>query len=468
MKTTSVNQLNIRILLFIFICLIPLLSLGLSLEEAKNYAHYFFFVQIIAMFFYIFSYRRWVLFLSPISLAIFYVGLSFTLGSWAFKKGYVYQTIDLNDYSEWSFYNETTFFILLCITILFLLDRKMYSNYLNFTNLSQNFLAIDKVNTILVISGIAAAFFFLFPLNLGFIGGSGTLSYTPLAIFATISSYLLAYKRVKLRVAFYCLILAGLALISVYNKRDAVFMILPIFLLEVLFNYSVIRFRHFLVLGLALLFLFFLICLMSIARGYGGAIVENDLELGSIMNALPFLLTYISSDEFLTLFFNNIESNYTFFHSVQAIEYIRSGQSDLAFGSTFLKVFFIGIPRDIAPFKPDALIHSYTFLRSPEYRLAGGSWPANIFADAFWNFHFFGFLAIFIFGLLLRRFFTFLIWSIKTNNFFNFIWLLFAYSQFLVLIRGSGLDQYTVIVIFGMIFSLIYAYSWQLLKLKDY
>ena len=119
-------------------------------------------------------------------------------------------------------------------------------------------LAADKVKTILVIAGIAAAFFFVFPLNLGFIGGSGTLSYTPLAIFVTVASYFLAYKKVKLRVALYVVMLAGLALISVYNKRDAVFIILPIFLLEVLFNYSVIRLRHFLVLVLASFFCLFL------------------------------------------------------------------------------------------------------------------------------------------------------------------------------------------------------------------
>ncbi|MDC3108452.1 oligosaccharide repeat unit polymerase, partial [Paracoccaceae bacterium] len=442
MKTISISLFNTRVLLFIFICLIPLVSLGLSLEEAKNYGHSFFLIQAIAIFLYILSYKRWVLFLSPISLSIFYIGISFALGSWAFKKGYVYLERDLNDYLEWNFYNETLFFVLLCITILFLVDRKMYSSYLNLTNFSQNIISIDKLNVVLVISAITAAFFFVFPFNLSLIGGAGSLSYSPLAIFVTIAIYLLAYKRVKFRAVFYVVMLAGLAFISVYNKRDAVFMILPIFLLEVLLNYSVIRVRHFLVLFLASLFLFSLVCLMSIARGYGDFLVENNLDLGSILASLPFLLAYISADDFLTLIFNNIETNYTFFHSVQAIEYIRSGQSDLAFGSTFLKVFFIGIPRDIAPIKPDALIHSYTFLRSPEYRLAGGSWPANIIADAFWNFHFLGFLVIFLFGLLSRKFFTFLILSIRTNNLFNFIWLLFSYSQFLILVRGSGLDQY--------------------------
>ena len=137
------------------------------------------------------------------------------------------------------------------------------------------------------------------------------------------------------------------------------------------------------------------------------------------------------------------------------------------YGSTIYKVFFIIFPRSLFSFiKPDSFIHLYTHAYSPGLRAAGGSYPPNLYAEMFWNFHFSGFV---IMNMVLFGFTKIYISTLKKitqGQFFKFNHLIFIYLFLVTYYRGSGLDMFAVYTIFALFFSAVIYYASKILTSK--
>ena len=455
--------------LFCHLALLSILILSLSFDTllAKEFGFYLFLFQLIIMYSYLFEKKAFFLYLTPIMLVILYVNLSFSLGSYAFYHGLVLNRGDYADYLNWEYTDYITIYVLMINTMLFYLDLSFHKTYLAFYSKPIDFNYIAQKKKLKLLQNIAIFFFILFVLisfDISFLGGSGDMSGVPMTISTLILITLTGYIKPKYRIFIYLFILIGFASFSFDSKREAIFFIFPILFLEAFFNKLEINIKLALQMIVISVFLVFLILIMSIMRGYG----DFNIEGRNIITVIPFIFDYINHDLFLSNLFNNIETNYTFFHSVQAMEYVMNNENLLSYGSTVIKFLFITIPSSIAEFKPDSIIHLYTYYRSPEYRNIGGSFPINVYAEMFWNFYFFGFLFILIIFTVINLFFLKLLKLIVEKKIFFHIWFLYLYMQILTYARGSGLDMFVVYIVFGFLFSYLYVFIMQLIINKFY
>src|SRR5690606_15480936 len=123
------------------------------------------------------------------------------------------------------------------------------------------------------------------------------------------------------------------------------------------------------------------------------------------------------------------------------INYVHSNQVELTYGSTFLKFFFLPLPRSIFPYKPDSMIDIYTKKFMPEFRAEGGSYPIIIYSEVFWNFHILGLFFLYFIFRVLNNFYIKLIENVNRNVInVKTIFLLFMYVTLIQFVRGSGLE----------------------------
>jgi len=437
---------------------ILLISLFFTNDYAKDYSYILYLFQLIIFSLILYRKKYFLFFLSPIIILIFYVDLSFLIGNWAFSNKLVSFPTYLKSFQfEWAHHNYLVFYILLSNTILFYIDayfRKFYKTIIN--NIS-TFIPNDYHIYVIITSTIFFIFFLYFQFDASIFGGSGDMSFVPKAIASINIFYFLSKKRIPFRFLFYLAIIVLFSTFSFQSKREAIFLIMPILLLEAVLNNYKINFKRLFFLFLTFLILIILIIAMSILRGYG----EFDIIENNLFSTFPFIFEYINNPLFLIYFFNNIETNYTYFHSYNAMEYIFRDIDLLSLGSTIIKFLFIPFPRSYFGFiKPDSIISEYMNTFSSSIREAGGSMPPNVYAEMFWNFHFIGiFASIIIFSLFMLIFLKLIKW-IKYENGYKYSWCLFAFSQFLTYVRGSGLDMYFVYVIFG------YFISWSIYNIS--
>lgn len=454
------NLYLIYIIISIFIVLISIL---LTVEMAKEYAHYFYFLQLLFFYLYLYKYKKTFLYFTPILLLIFYVDFSFFLGNYALYNGIENIKLNYENYLDWKYTNILLFYTLFFNLILFSIELFFIKKYL-FILKNVEKKEINKYSLTFYIS-MAIFIFILFsfiPLDITYLGGAGELSYIPKAISALIVIYILAYNKYKYRYLIYLFILFLFATFSFDSKREVVFFIFPIILLETVLNSKIFYIKNLIYLLFSVIVVIFLIIVMSILRGYGNYDVDNFFE------ALFYVYAYTNNEFFLMYFFKNIETSYTYFHSMQAMEYILNDVDLITYGSTFIKFLFITIPSSIIDFKPKSLIDIYTTLYDPEFRKIGGSWPPNIVADFFWNFYYFSFIFAGIFFYIINLVFLKIISLCLSGKMIYQVWYLFFYMFLLVLYRGSGLDMFTVYLIFGIYFSFIYYLLFRLIQRRVY
>ena len=195
---------------------------------------------------------------------------------------------------------------------------------------------------------------------------------------------------------------------------------------------------------------------MSILRGYGGYKANNFFE------ASTYVFEYTSSQFFLPAIANNLELSYTYLHSNNVIEYVKRGKMDYTLGETFVKPFFIFIPSSIIE-KPKNSIGYYTETYDKEFREEGGSYPVGIQSEFYLNF---GMLSLFFVIPFFVFFNTLYRWTLKLierKEIINYIYLLYGYQIFLTLVRGSGLDIFTVYIIILLFCFYLYKISIKLL-----
>jgi len=391
--------------------------------------------------------KYFIYMLSPMVILFVYITVNLFIGGWAHFNGYVMSEKQLIAFSEWRNYRVSVIYYILSLAIIYFIDSCYRNKYADI-----GVLGVMRGKAALSIRypfvHVLIAFPFLFiPFEAAWFGGDGDLSKVfVLVAFFSIAVYVASnrYKyRSKHRMVIYIIMIVLLAIISVNDKREAIFAILPILLIESyygkwIFNAKLILYSFLLLLGT-----FVLILTMSISRGYG------SFGDSGLLESFVYVLSYIKSDEFISSLMNNLEFNYVFFHSLNAVEAILNDSDLIEYGSTIVKSLFIAIPRSIFMDKPESIIHLYTNHYSPVLRDLGVSYPVNIISEMFWNFHFFGVIALAVISVAILKVYYLFVTRFSTFTIPIASFGMFTYMFYLVWVRGSGLDMYLVYVIFS-------------------
>ncbi|WP_394210641.1 hypothetical protein [Enterovibrio calviensis] len=451
-------------LIFFALLFISFSPIAIDTDTLKNYSYFWFLAQIVLVTMVKYRQGNLIHFFTPASIAFLYVCIAFLIASYTYPKGYVYEIGDLEGFWLWENYNRTLSYVLMCGNVLFFVDYIQRKKLDDLYSIPRIKLDNDAIRTYMF---IAIVFFFTFsfiPLDIEFLGGSGDVAMIPKTIATLTLIYILSIKEVRFRYAIYFLILILFSSFSYGSKREAIFLISSMALIEVISKKIEPKLKHVLILIAIAIISVFLILVMSLMRGYGGYIAEGDSV--SFFQTLGYLGDYISNDLFVVYFFNNLEVNATYFHSINGMEYVINDKSLIDFGGTIFKVLFILIPSSILDVKPDSIIHLYTITKDPVYRSIGGSWPINIYAEYFWNFYYFGFIFLGLFYYIFNALFIMAFKLIRDGRALFVIWILYAYMESITLARGSGLDMYAVYMCFASFFSLVFYTLYKLLSLR--
>ena len=455
MLVSNLITRNIDLIKFSVFSFLPFLIFLFNEDIFRNYLYLSYFTVLLFAFLFLRPLQNTFYLTSVSFLLLCYVLISFAFGSWAFSEGYVLNKRDLQDFISLQNYKLSNFFIFLCCYIVIFLEFFFKKKYLlstkehNHSNPEINITSFLLPICIIIIFSIVN-------LDASYVGGGGSLSYIPQALATIIIISLIQNYNLKIRLITYLLIILFFTAISFMSKREALILFLPMLFYEVR-RINEIKFSRFILLSTTfLLLVLILIIVMSILRGYGGYFDSNSgffLTLSRMVETLFYIKDYLNSPDFIGALFNNFEFSYTFFHSIQAIEYVINDPKILEYGSTFFKFIYVFIPRELFE-KPDSILHLYTVYRDPTYRSVGGSWPINIFAEFFWNFGWFSIIFMPLSFILINNFYTYILRQSSSHHYEN-SWLLLIYILFPVFFRGSGLDQFFAYIIVGLFFSFI-------------
>ena len=438
MKENATVKLLTALFLFSFI------PFFLSHENAINYSLYNYAICQLLLFGIVYSLKGFyknIFIFSPSFIAVTYINLNFLIGSIVFQKGLVFYSL-LPTYKNWSHYNLVmAYFNLanLAIILSFFLVRKV-----SFTSRLKSICDLRKFSSGLIYfaSILLIVFFSIFDLKLGFIGGDGSFSEIPKTIGAIlIIVNIFKNPNVKKRLFFYFILLFCFSIISWEDKRDAIFLLLPIVIVESTKFKLKISLKKIILTCLSVCSILYLIIVMSITRGYG------QYKANGFMEASSYVTDYITSSYFIPAFMNNLEISYTYLHSNNAVEKIIKHPELITYGETVIKPLFMFIPRSVMENKPQSIIHHYTNGFSKEYRDKGGSWTISIQSEMFWNFSYLGIFVGAFFFYIFNMLYRYIIDLIKNNDIINYIPLLYFYEALLILFRGSGIDMFLIFMI---------------------
>tara|TARA_X000000368_G_scaffold417984_1_gene416053 strand:+ start:965 stop:2293 length:1329 start_codon:yes stop_codon:yes gene_type:complete len=392
--------------------------------------------------------RSFTRLLSPISLIYFYTTISLAGGSWGFGKEYIIIDSLEAGFNSWEFTNISLGILLLSLTIFLIIGERFIPR-----NISSNVQLKEVPLSRLLLAIFIFVPFFFFQLNLDVFGGGGDLSTIPKTLFALfIILYLQKYPNWA-RYVGYVVIILFLATISIHEKREAFFLLIPILFFESLKHSLKLNLKSSIALFFLMIYSLFLILAMSIARGYGGY-----GEFDSIYDTIALIPAYMSSDIFIGGLLLNLEVGYFYFHGVNAIELVLKDSTILSMGSTLIKPLFLFMPRFMFPFKPEQMIALYTVQHDPAFRAMGGSYPISIFSEFFWNFHLAGLFLIIFLIIFCYYFYMRLIESIENFSISYILFYLVCYFNIIMLARGSGLDMYFLFIILSAFFIMIYSF----------
>ena len=428
-----------KILLFL-ICLIPLFldENELSFYEPINYLIFFIFYIIKVL-------KNKKTFFYPSSLFIIYICLNYTFGS------FLYNGNLFDDYLN-GLIDHRLSLKRITINNFFLFFSIVYLNYkfkLNRTFINK-FKFDFKNSKIVFVYGIMLMLTFSFlDFNLDFIGGEGSLSNIPKSIGAIILFIYASKNRAPYKYLIYISVFLIMSYVSFEDKREAILLVLTYVILEYKVNLKTFKLKDFFQLFTISFLSLTLIIVMSIKRGYGDFVKIDDSE--NIFELFPYVPQYISSDFFLASLANNLEVSYSYAHSNRAVDYAIKNDV-LLLGSTFLKPLFLFVPRAIFKSKPQSMIDRYTKTFSSQQRANGVSWPVNFIAEFFWNFSYFGFILIIPFLAFFDTLFSYFFDQSNKIKTYSIVLPLFMMNQWIVLVRGSGLEHFLLDFIIGSIF----------------
>lgn len=159
------------------------------------------------------------------------------------------------------------------------------------------------------------------------------------------------------------------------------------------------------------------------------------------MEAVQYIPDYLQSDFATDALINNFELNTVYGNGSNALDYVYSEKVDLLYGSTFMKFLFIPLPRSVFPDKPKSMIDIYTTIYTPTFRKEGGSLPVILYSEAFWNFHLFGLLFLYLLYRFFDNMYRKMCLNLTNGNITILsIFLIYLYITFIQVVRGSGFD----------------------------
>lgn len=446
---------SIFVVLFLTFSVLPVFFSDAILKE---YSPVNYLIQQLLIFLSIYFFKdKYIYILSPTFLSISYLNINFIFGSWSFLNEIVYNPAFLEAFRTWKHFKGTILFFNIGNFLVFMsfIVAQRLRIFPKFKQVLKNIKLSNRNKTfILILSVLIFCSFLLVNFEISYFGVEGNFGITFRTVGAIIIFTILSQRKNKSRFIWYGIILAVFIATSSHNKREAVFLILPLFLLELYNKKFSIGFKQ--IVGLTLLSFFFLygIMVMSIVRGYGNYPVKNALE------ATSYVDDYMKSKSFLESLFNNLEFSYTYFCSTQSVEYIYDDPSHLTYGETLTKFIFLPVPRSIFPYKPNSALHYFTEAYAPGSRTDPSkkweSFPISFYSEMFWNFHLIGLIALFIFYILFNKVYHSLVFKVIDQTIINHVAMLYAYMLFLFLLRGAGFDLYFLYLGFGYIAFTLY------------
>ena len=399
---------------------------------------------------------RWLFFLSPSFVTVSYIALNSCLGAYAFQHGLVAVQENYLSYLGWTNLGWVTAFILsanFTLIVSFFWARAHFKA----ANREERSFKRERATgeKILVIGFCVGAMlvFSLIELDFGLFGGSRNFSIIPQTLAFLSAVILLVKTRQRGRFLLYILALVYFSSFSSFDKRNAIFLIAPVIFIECITLQRLrINVRFLIRVSVTSISILLLITMMSIYRGYGNYNPETFID------TRHFVFDYITDPMFPVYVGNNMEFNYTFFHSHQAIEYVITETNLMLYGSTFLKVLYVALPRYLFPSKPDSIVTYYTehhALSHIRWDPEVYSWPCTIYCEFFWNFHIAGLLLLLLVYYAFSYCYFRIVGEFRYDLKYEYILYLFAYQQLLQLIRGSGFDDFVVSILVALGFSLV-------------
>jgi len=425
---------------FITLFVLVIITEALTRQAVFNFVAIVYLVQFVVIVYVGYTfYDRNKFFLSPSFIFLLYTDISFIIGAFLFSIGLDFTNEQMVHYFNINNIKRISVIFLLANSVI-LLSYKPIDDYKIYLNIVK-----PKIKGLVLFLGLCG--FLLFSnirINLNFLGGDGDFSLYPQILSLILIFYYLAVKKIKTRVFFYLALIAIFASTHYDSKRLAISLFFPILFLEIHFkNISIFKnfWRTGVVSSIVFVILLIFITSMSIRRGYGGFGVKNYFE------SFKYIPEYIGSDYFSKVLIANTEVTMTYFHSVDAINYVCNDVGQLKYGSTFMKVFFLPLPRSIVPSKPKSSVAWYTTISDPIYYRRGGSYPINIVSEFFLNFYYLFFIPLYFFFLFLNKSYLRLIALIVNKKLSKLLILLYAYTFLFAAIRGSGLDLFVLAIL---------------------
>lgn len=427
----------------VFLCLFCLVPFFLDKATLKFYEPYNYFFFLIFHIYSVVRNKKTIFY--PSSLFIIYITINYIIGSYFYN-------LNLFDSSLNGLLENNHLRSRIVVNNFFLFFTIVFSNYrLKIDNNVFKKIKFQFDNPkIVFLYGTSLLFFFSFvEFNLDFLGGDGSFSNIPKSIGAIILFIYASRKNKLQKYIIYLAVFLILSAVSYEDKREAILLVLTYIMLEYVVNGKKFKLKNFIQLSILSIFSFLLILVMSIKRGYGNYVDIDDSE--NIFELFSYVPLYVSSDYFLASVSNNLEISYAYTHSNRALDYAINNDVLLA-GSTFVKPLFLFVPRTIFKNKPSSMIDHYTKTFSRRQRANGVSWPVNLIAEFFWNFSYFGIILIVPFLMFFDSLFSFFFENPHKMNRFSLIIPLFLINQWIVLVRGSGLEHFLLDFILGCLF----------------
>lgn len=412
----------------------------LSEEIIVEYGQWLYFIQFVAVIFHLLKEKmNFIFFFSPSFITLAYLSLSFGFGHILLANGLVWDREFYHSFKAYESINFITAFILLCNLMVFLA--------IPFNKLRKKITSDTPTDGMRIHKSKILLFFVLLFLlsnlkvNLSFLGGHGDFSYVFKLATAIIIVLLVSNFRGRIRFLYYLLIVLFFVVGHYDSKREFLYLIILILFIEFCKNrLSIkIKLKQFVLFILGVGFIFYIVVIASIMRGYGSFHVNNPLEASS------YVFEYLTSDYAISFLGNNFELTYVYSNSTNAIDYVYTGEVDLLYGSTFAKVLFLPVPRRFFANKPSSMIDIYTTKYAPGFREEGGSYPIVIYAESFWNFHLLALPFLFLIFYLLNHFYRKTVGYIMNNTIsVHSVFLIFMYVTLIQFIRGSGFEIWLI------------------------
>ena len=431
-------NITLKVIFIVLMMLATWMCLVLGSDpHSKNILTLFFIVILFNAYVYLTSRGDLLNFFLPSVVCVNYVYISMIFGGWAFISDNVVLDAMITGAEQWTDSLLPTLFIaLVACTVILVADY--HKKEIAWRIPEPAYLTIIILGASIFLIGYLVA-----PLHTGF---TNQIISAPFFLYVL---YVAALPHRTTRILLYLIVLVPLVLIFAHDKRDAIFPILPILFLELINSGRLqLNLKQIIMVLMLIPVVGAMILVATVLR------TPEVFGIDSIFDIYAAMLEYVSFDDFLGNYLLDLEFTYTYFHSMNAINYAFTDQIPALLGATYVKPLFILIPRELVEWKPFSAVHYYTIYEDPEYRLAGGSWAVSMIAEAALNFRMFGVVVCAFVLRVLDGIFVRFVLIRTTKNFLFSVAALYFFVSYMNFARGSGLSL-SLVLFLAVVFATI-------------